>query len=148
VWLSFTVAVVLFGVVAVLATGGTPAEPAGWWVAALAVVSVLCLTTAEVFGRRPLDCRDLASLAAGYRNRFFLRMACSEAIALFAFVATFIVGQGWIYWLFLPFTLYGFGRNARPPGISAPSWREPHRTLRRRDRDRCRRGAPLHRRRD
>jgi hypothetical protein len=112
VWLIFTVSMLLFGVVVVLATGGTPTRPAAGWVAAVAVAAVLCLMTAEMFGRRPLDCSDLASLAASYRTRFFLRMALSEAIALFAFAATFIVDQWWIYWLFLPFTLYGFRRNA------------------------------------
>jgi len=67
---------------------------------------------AEVSSRRPLDCRDLASLAASYRNRFFLRTTLAGASALFAFAVTLIVGQWWIYWLFLPLTLYGCGRNA------------------------------------
>jgi hypothetical protein len=115
-WLSFSVSVLLGGVVAVLTTGGAPTEPAGGWVAALAVVSVLCLVAAEVFSRRPLDCNDLAALAASYRSRFFLRTTFSEAIALLALVVTLIVGRWWIYWLFLPLALYGFGRNAPTTG--------------------------------
>jgi hypothetical protein len=114
-WLSFPVAIVAVGVVSLL-TRGAPTQPAGGWVAVLAVVSVLCLLAAELFGRRPLDCSDLPALAASYRSRFFLRAAFSEAIALFAFVATLIVGQWWIYWLFLPFALYGFGGNAPTTG--------------------------------
>jgi hypothetical protein len=115
VWLSFSVATILFGMVALLAAE-PPTQPAGPWVTALAVATVLCLTAAEVFGRRPLDCSDLAALATSYRSRFFLRTAFSQAIALFAFAATLIVGRWWIYWLFLPFTLYGFGRNAPTTG--------------------------------
>jgi hypothetical protein len=115
VWLSFSVAIFLFGVVALL-PAGSPTQPAGGWVTALAVASVLCLIAAEVFGRRPLDCSDLAALATSYRSRFFLRTAFSQAIALFAFAVTLVVGRWWIYWLFLPFTLYGFGRNAPTTG--------------------------------
>ena len=111
-YLTFTASIVLFGVVVVLATSGAETEPAGVWVAALLVVAVLCLAMADMVGRRPLDGRDLVSLAGSYRNRLFLRLALSDAIALFAFMVTFIVGQWWIYWLFLPFTLFGFGRNA------------------------------------
>jgi hypothetical protein len=112
IWLSFAVAVLLFGVVVVLATSGSRTEPAGVWVAALSVAAVVCLAAAEIVGRRPLDCRDLSSLAASYRTCFFLRTALSEVIVLLAFAATFIVGQWWIYWLFVPFTLFGFVRNA------------------------------------
>jgi hypothetical protein len=115
VWLSFTVAILALGVVGLL-TGGASTQPVGVWIAFLAVVSVVCLLASEVFGRRPLDCSDLAALAASYRSRFFLRTAFSEAIALFAFVATLIVGQWWIYWLFVPFTLFGFGQNAPTTG--------------------------------
>jgi hypothetical protein len=48
VWLIFTVSMLLFGVVVVLATGGTPTRPAAGWVAAVAVAAVLCLMTAEL----------------------------------------------------------------------------------------------------
>ena len=111
VWLCIPVAILALGVVGLL-TGGASTQPVGVSIAFLAVVSVVCLLAAEVFGRRPLDCSDLAAVAASNRSRFFLRTAFSEAIALFAFVATMIVGQWWIYWLFVPFTLLGFGRNA------------------------------------
>jgi hypothetical protein len=115
-WLGFAVAILAGGVVVVFAAGGASTRPAGGWLPALAVASVLCLLAAEVVGRRPLDCSDRAALAASYRSRFFLRTAFSEAIALFAFVTTLIVGLSWIYWLFLPFTLFGFGRSAPTTG--------------------------------
>jgi hypothetical protein len=70
----------------------------------------------ETGGRRPLDCSDPAALAVSYRSRFFLQTAFSQAIALFAFVATFIVGQWWIYWLFVPFALAGSIRSAPTAG--------------------------------
>jgi hypothetical protein len=81
------------GVVALLIAGGAPTQPAGGWVAAFAVASVLCWAAAEVFGRRPLDCSDLAALAASYRGRFFLRATFSQGTALLAFITTLIVGQ-------------------------------------------------------
>jgi len=71
-YLTFTASIVLFGVVVVLATSGAETEPAGVWVAALLVVAVLCLAMAEKVGRRPLDGRDLVSLAGShqaYRRR-------------------------------------------------------------------------------
>jgi hypothetical protein len=111
-YLMYTVSIFLFGVVVVRATSVVETEPAGVWVAALLVVAVLCLAIADMVGRRPLDGRDLVSLAGSHRNRMFLRLALSDAIALFAFMVTFMVGQWWIYGLFLPFTLFGFGRNA------------------------------------
>jgi hypothetical protein len=116
VWLSFTLAVILFGVVVLFIVPATEAQPAGGWVAALAVVTVFCLTADARLARRPIDCRDLSALAQSYRSRFFLRTALSQMIVLIAFVATFVVGQWWICWLYLPFTLYGFGRNAPTPG--------------------------------
>jgi hypothetical protein len=115
-YLMFTVSILLIGVVVVLATSGAETEPAGVWVAALLAAAVVCLALAEMVGRRPLDCRDLVSLAGSYRNRLFLRLALSDAIALFAFTVTFIVGPWWIYWVFVPFTLFGFFRNAPTTG--------------------------------
>jgi hypothetical protein len=111
-WLTLTVAVLLFGVVVALVMRGAQPAPAGVWVTVLVAASVLSLIAARTVGRRPLDCRDLASLGASYRSRFFLQMACYEALALLAFIATFSVGRWWIYWAFLPVTLYGFVRTA------------------------------------
>jgi hypothetical protein len=116
VWLRSSVAILLIGAVALPVAGGARTQPAAGWVAELMVASVLCLVAAEVFGRRPLDCSDLAALAARYRGRFFLRAAFSQGIALLAFITTLIVGQWWIYWLFLPFALFGIGRNAPTAG--------------------------------
>jgi hypothetical protein len=115
VWVSFTTAMILFGVVLVFAVGSAPTRPAGGWVVGLAVVAGLCLGAQARFGRRALNCNNLASLAESYRTRFFLRTAFAELIALCAFVATFLVGEWWLYWMYLPFALYGFALNAPTP---------------------------------
>lgn len=116
VWTSFTAAVVLIGVVAPVVGGEPDTGSISFWVAVLAVASVLGLMAAERLGQRPLDCTGPAALAGSYRTRFFLRTALSESIALVAFVLAILAGRWWVYWLFLPFTLYGFGRNAPTSG--------------------------------
>jgi hypothetical protein len=112
VWMSFTGSLLLFGVV-ILQVVKEPATGSPVpWIAGLAVAAIASLSAAEYFGRRPLDCTDQATLAASYRTRFFLRTAFSQSVALYAFTATFIVERWWIYWLFLPFALFGLWRNA------------------------------------
>jgi F0F1-type ATP synthase membrane subunit c/vacuolar-type H+-ATPase subunit K len=112
VWVTFVGALFLFGVVIRMTVAGPASGSVVPWIAGLAVVAVANLVAAEVFGRRPLDCTDQARLAGSYRTRFFLRTAFSESVALFAFTASFIVERWWIYWMFLPFALFGFWRNA------------------------------------
>jgi hypothetical protein len=112
VWLSFAVATVLFGVVVLSAVPGTSTSPAGPWLVGLGVVAASCLIAVRLFGRRALDCSSAVALAASYRTRFFARTAFSEAVALFAFVATFLTGQPWMYWVMMPFAFIGYGWNA------------------------------------
>jgi hypothetical protein len=99
-FLHFLVAVFLIGVVAGVVDlderpSGTEQQVA---VILLVALGCACLAAAEWFGRKPLDCSDDAPLAAGYRSRFFLRIAFSEAVALFGFVAVVVVGRWWLYW--------------------------------------------------
>jgi hypothetical protein len=114
VWLSFATMMIIVGVV-VIFVARTATQPAGGWVLAVALVAGLCLVAQAVVGRRTLDCSDPASLAQSYRSRFFLRTAFAELIPMCAFIATFIVGQWWLYWMYLPFALYGFALNAPTP---------------------------------
>jgi len=112
VWMSFVGALLLFGVVILLVIPGTEVSSPGPAVVALIAVSAGCLFAEDRALARPLSCGDLAGLAASYRTRYFLAIALSEAIALFAFVATFVTGQWWLYWVFLPVALFGFMRLA------------------------------------
>ena len=82
------------------------------WIVALSVLAATCLVAEEIFGRRLLDGNDPERLSLAYRTRFFIQVAFSELIALGAFVATFITGQWWVYWLFLPFASLGLWRAA------------------------------------
>jgi hypothetical protein len=116
VWLSFVSGAVLFAVVVLVVVPGTETKPLGGWIAGLAIVTLACVVALDVVGRRELVGADLAGLALSFRTRFFLLAALAEAIALFAFVATFVTGVWWVYWLFLPFTLYGYARAAPTAG--------------------------------
>jgi len=111
-WFSFATSGVLYGVVIAFMELRSAKKSATPWVVALSIATALCLVVEGAFGRRSLDCRDLGKLLASYRTRFFARTASAQAIALFAFAATMVVAQKWIYWLFLPFSLLGSVRNA------------------------------------
>jgi hypothetical protein len=115
VWVSFTGALLMFGVVVALIgldpTGGTVVP----WLALGAGLAVGLLTAQRLVLARPLVCDDLSVLAASFRTRFFLAVALSESIALWAFVLTFVLGRAWIYLVFLPFALFGHYRTAPTP---------------------------------
>ena len=114
VWISFTSALVLFGVVVFFIATAPVGHPTMWLIG-LAVATV-GLHGAQTWAlSKPLDCTDRTALATSYRSRFFLAIAFSEAIALLAFVAAMILGRWWIYWLFLPFALAGHLRVAPTP---------------------------------
>jgi hypothetical protein len=57
---------------------------------------------------RPLPC----DAAAAYRARFFVRIAVSEAAALFGFVATFLVNSAWVYFIPMLVAYAGFAHAA------------------------------------
>lgn len=113
-FLSFVFAIVLIGVVVVVleSTGGrmgsTSESPAAVSVLAVGVASL----AAPRLLRRPLNCDGEVALAAGYRQRFFLRVAFAEAAALVGFVGFVASSAGWLYPLGSFFTVIGFARLA------------------------------------
>lgn len=96
VFLSFSIALVLFGVVLAV-VGGLPNGPVVPWVPILIVLSAASTVGVDLVMRKPLACASAGALAASYRTRFFLTIALTEFVALFAFVFTFIGGPAWIY---------------------------------------------------
>ena len=124
-FLHFLVAVLLIGVVAGVVDLDKRPSSTEEQVAVILLVALggACLAAAEWFGRKPLDCSDDARLAAGYRSRFFLRIAFSESVALLGFVAVIVVGRWWLYWVGAAFTLVGFARLApTAANLTADEW--------------------------
>jgi hypothetical protein len=74
-------------------------------IAIATLVGAVSLGASVWFGRRSLDCSDLAG---SYRQRFFLRLAMAEASALVAFVLVFQAGTIWVYVVGAAFTYAGF----------------------------------------
>lgn len=114
VFTSFALSLVLIGLVAVLQTSGEGVEEsvsgavAGIVVAAVGVLSLL----APRIVAPPLDCSSTETLVAGYRTRFFLRMAFANVAALVGFVGVFLSGEWWPYPLGAAFTAIGMARLA------------------------------------
>lgn len=116
-WLSFTFAVVMIGVVVAILLPGIGGE-SGLAPLAAAVVGgygAASLGVGPRLGRR-LDCTDEATLLATYRTRFFLRVAVAEVAALLGFVGFILSGAWWLYPLGAAFTLVGFARVAPTTG--------------------------------
>jgi peptidoglycan/LPS O-acetylase OafA/YrhL len=113
IFLSFTTALLLVGVVVVVlesaeGLGGTVSDtPASVGIALMGLASL-----AGSRLERPLPCGDDARLAKSYTQRFFLRLALAEAAALAGFVAFVLTGSGWMYPLGLLFTAIGFAQLA------------------------------------
>ncbi len=113
IFLSFTTALLLVGVVVVVlesadGLGGTVSDTP-------ATVGVALIGLASLAGsrlERPLPCEDDAGLARSYTQRFFLRLASAEAAALAGFVAFVLTGSGWMYPLGGLFTAIGFAQVA------------------------------------
>jgi F0F1-type ATP synthase membrane subunit c/vacuolar-type H+-ATPase subunit K len=113
VFVIFGVALVMFGVVlAVLyPTSPPPADPPTAVVAGILIFGAFAvLMTPRI--ERPLDCTDDGSLAASYRKRFFLRIAFSEAAALYGFVGFFLTYAWWPYPIGVAIAAFGFRRAA------------------------------------
>ena len=111
VTISFTNALVLFGVVLTFAApGGGAAMP--WVVVPVAVALVGAVIRRQV--ERPLDCSSETALAASYRTRYFVRLAFADAVALSGFVAAFAGGPRWVYYAAGAFTLYRIWAHVAP----------------------------------
>jgi F0F1-type ATP synthase membrane subunit c/vacuolar-type H+-ATPase subunit K len=113
VFLSFSGALLLFAIV-LSVLSGQPNGPVVPWVPILAVIAVASLFGVRVSTSKPLDCTSATTLATTYRTRFFLVIAFSESVALFAFVFTFIGGPRWIYDVGGAFALFRFWTVAPP----------------------------------
>lgn len=111
VMLTFSAALLAFGVVLpTLSLHGGAVIP---WLPVLAGIAVVC-SIAERICERPLVCDSDEALANSYRTRFFLRVAFSESIALFAFVFVFIGAALWIYYAAALVALFQFWSRAAP----------------------------------
>jgi hypothetical protein len=92
---AFATAIVWFAVV-VLFTRQPQRGSVTPWLVAIVAVALIALAVSKVV-ERPLDCETDVTLATSFRIRFFVRVACAEAAALFAFFASFVNGPGWIF---------------------------------------------------
>jgi F0F1-type ATP synthase membrane subunit c/vacuolar-type H+-ATPase subunit K len=115
IFISFVVAIVLFGVV-------LPFIPNDYnevvpWLPILIAVAVVATLVGRV-SEKPLDCSTRTTLAGSYRTRFFLRVAWAEVVALFGFVFVFIGAATWIYYVGAAMTLALFWLRAAPTRIS------------------------------
>ena len=109
-FIGFASSIVIFAIVVTLLNPPAPDLTASIWVAVgLAVYGLLVIFVGIPVAERPLACE---SLAAQFRTRFFLRIALSETVALFAFVIMFVVGPAWIYYVGGAITLFGLARYA------------------------------------
>jgi len=112
VFLSFCIAIVLFGVVLAFLWPSQSNEPASPGLAVGIIVVGIATGIAGRFVEKPLVCSDEATLAGSYRTRFFLRIAFAECAALFGFVGFFIASVWWVYPVGALVTLTGFARAA------------------------------------
>lgn len=113
VFLTFCVALVLFGVVlAFIYSDSEPlSDPSTEGAAALLALAAVGMLI-EPRLEKPLQCDDDSALVASYRARFFLRIAFSEAAALWGFVGFFLTYAWWPYPMGAAMTAIGFLRAA------------------------------------
>ena len=114
VFIAFVLAIAMFQFVLTFLAVGDDAKPA-LALAALAVGAVSCFVVGPKV-ERPLDVQSAKTLAASYQTRFFVRVACSEAAALFAFVAFFVANVRWVYPIGALISYAGFFRAAPTRG--------------------------------
>lgn len=94
---SFSLALVMFGVVLAIIGGGLPNGPVVPSIPILIALAAASVVLVRLVSGRPLDCTSDAALAGSYRTRFFATIALTEAVALFGFVLTFIAGPVWTF---------------------------------------------------
>jgi F0F1-type ATP synthase membrane subunit c/vacuolar-type H+-ATPase subunit K len=110
-FLTFSFSVVAFGVV--IAFVQLPDDAVVPWLPALAAITLVVLVAGR-FAEKALDCTGDHALSTSYRQRFFLRIAFPESIALFGFVFVFIGAARWIYYVAAAVTLLCFWTGAAP----------------------------------
>lgn len=111
VFIAFFNAIVMFGFVLLfIPKNDGPVVP--WLPILLGYAAIAIAVPAAI--DQPLDCSSDAKLAASYRNRFFLRTAFGESVALLAFVFTFVGGPKWIYYVGAVITLTYFWLRVAP----------------------------------
>ena len=115
VLISFIVALLAIGVVVAVIAEGVDADSgrisstvAAGGIMAFGLASLVLVRLIEP----RLDCTSDSSLIVSYRNRFFLRVALAEAVALLGFAAVFLTGDAWLYPLGGAITAIGFLRLA------------------------------------
>jgi len=113
VFVSFCLSIALFGVVlAVLyPSSKPPADPPIAVAIGLLVLGGVSFAAGQR-AERPLNCESDVKLAGSYRTRFFLRMAFSQAAALFGFVGFFLTFAWWTYPIGATITAIGYRRAA------------------------------------
>lgn len=112
VFVSFSVAVVIVGVAAFVVASGFEESTSPFTASVLVIaLGLLALGLGRLLDK-PLDCTSDETLANGYRQRFFLRLATSEAAALVGFVAVVLTGHPWLYLVGAAITAVGFTRAA------------------------------------
>lgn len=72
----------------------------------------------------PLPCGAPAAVAAGYRAKFFLKVAFAEAPSLFGFTLSFVSGFWWVYLFGLIPTGVGLVRAAPTRASVEREWRD------------------------
>jgi hypothetical protein len=112
VFVSFCVALVLFGVVLLFLPPSDADDPLSDELAMgiVAAVGVVSLAVGLVVGR--LDGSSVEALKRSYNQRFFLRIATSELPGLVGFVLAFIAESHLPYFFSLLFVAVGFARAA------------------------------------
>jgi len=100
--LSMALELVAFLAVLVPIARNLPPKDATWIPAALAGVWIYSVLAGRWFARRPLADDSAVHLAAAYRTAYFLQAAFATSLALWGFVAVFIIGRLWPYLVGMP----------------------------------------------
>ncbi len=115
IFVAFSVALLLVGVVVVILWGASDLGEDGLSPTAVGVavgaIGVATLAAPKV-ADRPLDCADDQSLVRSYTTRFFLRVAFGESAALVGFVGFILCGNPLVYFVGLALTAVGFWQAA------------------------------------
>jgi hypothetical protein len=95
--------------------GGGIGVSTGLLALAVGMLGVLSLVGSRAV-EKPLDASSDSALLGTYRTRFFMRLAFSEAPALFGFVAFILSGASWLYLVGGVFSVIGLWITAPTAG--------------------------------